>query len=66
MVIIQNNIFIYCYKMDWWLPEMIAKKAIEYLTLKESKSISYVQLFVTPWTLSGFSVHGIPQARIMD
>ena len=52
--------------MDWWLPEMIAKKAIEYLTLKESKSISYVQLFVTPWTLSGFSVHGIPQARIMD
>ena len=52
--------------MDWWLPEMIAKKAIEYLTLKESKSISYVQLFVTPWTLSGFSVHGIPHARIMD
>ena len=32
------------------------------------KSLSHVQLFVTPWTvaLPGFSVHGISQARILE
>ena len=31
------------------------------------KSLSHVQLFATPWTVSlpGFSVHGILQARIL-
>jgi len=31
-----------------------------------SESLSCVRLFATPWSLPGFSVHGILQARILE
>ena len=41
---------------------MIQKRQVN----RKAKSLSHVQLFVTPWTPAGSSIHGIFYARVLE
>ena len=50
---------------DWLYPGPIRERGVFSLAKVKVKVTQCVQLFRTPW-LTGSSVHGIPQARILE